>query len=303
MVGIILVLGGMMWYGYQSVVANSGNSVTDQPNSSAQPAVVFPKLSFRYPNDTTTTKSPSNTPTKASAAATTPKPIWSVPILMYHYVRTVDASADPLGFRLSVTHEQFSQQLDWLQSQGYHTIDPSELLQSKPLPAKSVLITFDDGYEDFYTDAWPVLKTHDFGAMLFVVTGFFGKSEYVTKAQVAELSNQSVIIGAHTILHVNLTTQTPEKLQQELVTPKADLQKIIDRPVPWVAYPSGKYDDTVLAATKAAGYTFGVTTHFGLATNLDSPLAFHRIEILGSDPMEDFQLKVQGILPKHTSNQ
>ena len=240
---VFIALGVAAFYGYRTMNVSPDHSVTN-----VSPASVFPHLTFRVPSDLSTKSS-----TSAITEKPVQKPIWQIPILMYHYVRTVDPNVDNLGFRLSVTHDQFNEQMDWLLNQGYHTISPDQLLQNKALPAKSVLITFDDGYEDFYTDAWPILQAHNFTAMFFVVTGFMRTDGYVTPAQVTELSSQGAIIGAHTISHVNLNTQTPVNLQKQLVTPKTTLQKLIGKSVPYMAYPSGDYNDTVLAATAAAG--------------------------------------------------
>ena len=245
---------------------------------------VVPRLTFRVPADVPADTKPIE------------QPKWELPILMYHYVRVVDPAEDPLGYRLSVSIEQLNEELDHLRDNGYQTVD---LLSTKPLPPKSVLITFDDGYADFYTAAWPALKAHGDGAVAFIVAGFLGKDGYLTKEQVKELAADGVAIGAHTLSHPNLTTQSPEDLAKQLAQPKATLETLIGRSVPIMAYPSGKYNDTVIAATKAAGYTIGMSTHFGLATNLDDHLAFRRIEVIGGDPIDRFADKLEG-LARHT---
>jgi hypothetical protein len=104
------------------------------------------------------------------------RPSVRVPILMYHYIRVVQDPRDRLGFNLSVTPSDFSQQMDWLDQNGYHPIDLADLrgylLGHGSLPAKPIVLTFDDGYRDMYTTAFPILRGHHFKAVSYVVSGF-----------------------------------------------------------------------------------------------------------------------------------
>ena len=277
---MVVALCLLVGYGYVRFFVSNGRT----PNAGT---VSLPHLTFAVPAIAQST----------GAVTQSSLPKWTLPILMYHYVRVVDAQADPLGYRLSVTPPQLAEQLDYLTTHGYHAVSPAVLMQSGPLPPKSVLLTFDDGYEDFYTAGWPIVRAHTDQALIFIITGFMGKDSYLTSAQVRELAAQGVTVGAHTITHVNLATQSPTELTRQLMQPKQVLEQLLQTSVPYVAYPSGKYNAGVLSASAIAGYKVGVTTHFGLATNNDDHLEFPRIEILGSDSLADFAKKVEGIDP------
>ena len=116
----------------------------------------------------------------------------SVPILEYHYVRVNPDPRDRLGLQLSVTPADFGAQMDKLAGGGYHPIVMADLrayfLAREPLPARPVVLTFDDGYADFFQVAYPILKKHGFKAVAYVVPGFFGRSGYMTAAQVQQLA-------------------------------------------------------------------------------------------------------------------
>src|SRR5919109_1859131 len=123
-----------------------------------------------------------------------------VPILEYHYIRLNPNPADRLGFNLSVTPLDFWQQMDWLRSHGYHPVTMAQLrayfAAGQPLPAKALVLTFDDGTLDFYTTAWPILRSHGFTAVSYVVSGFFGRERYLTEVEARELDQAGIEIGS-----------------------------------------------------------------------------------------------------------
>ena len=182
----------------------------------------------------------------------------SVPILMYHYVRTVNSNVDYMGYRLSVTPRDFASQMDWLAHNGYHTVTTEELMGylsgSNGLPAKPIILTFDDGYADFYSSAIPILRSHDFTAVSYVVAGFIGRPGYMTSSQIVAAHRAGFEIGSHTVDHVNLTRQSDIGLRYQLVASKQALETILGSPVISFCYPYGKYGAREMAAAEAAGY-------------------------------------------------
>lgn len=212
---------------------------------------------------------------------------------MYHYVRTVDPAQDQLGYNLSVTPEQLTAQLDYLVAHGYHTIDLALLSKDDPLPEKPIILTFDDGYADFATAAWPIIKAHQMTAVQYVVSGFIGRAGYLSADQVKQLATEGVVIGAHTVHHLNLTTLDAGRLTAELTESKTMLEALIGQPVPWFAYPAGRYDATVLAAIQQAGYAQAVTTNAGFATNQDDRFQLPRVRISGGDSLAAFAQKIE----------
>ncbi|HYL07684.1 MAG TPA: polysaccharide deacetylase family protein, partial [Candidatus Udaeobacter sp.] len=133
----------------------------------------------------------------------------SVPILMYHYIRpSPSIRTDMLGYRLSVTPQNFEVQMDWLYAHGFHAVNFNDLRAyfagRTPLPAKPVIITLDDGYRDLYTAAYPVLQAHRFTAVAYIVTSFVNQPAYVTAAEVVEMDRAGIEIASHTIDHSSL---------------------------------------------------------------------------------------------------
>ncbi|MBI4032637.1 polysaccharide deacetylase family protein [Candidatus Berkelbacteria bacterium] len=218
-----------------------------------------------------------------------------VPILMYHYVREVDANTDPLGYRLSVAPAEFAAELDALQAAGYQTITPSQFLAGE-ITDQSIILSFDDGYHDFYTHAFPALQARGMTAVTFVVSDFIDDRErrYLTTEQISELATAGIEIGAHSVSHANLATATPERRQAELLESRFALETIIGKRVLAVAYPSGEYTDEVLGVARFVGYRFGVTTDPGVATRGAAELlALPRIAVTGGDSVEELLGRVR----------
>ncbi len=200
-----------------------------------------------------------------------------VRILMYHYIRTVDVKKDPLGFRLSVTPTDFDQQLTELQAEGFQAITMRDFEQGKG-GDKTVVLTFDDGYEDFYTTAWPLLKKHGFTATAYIISAKIG-NEYMTWDQLRELDQAGIEIGAHTVHHVDLSKSPPEVQHAEIFGSKATIEQELKTPVVSFCYPSGKYNDLTLSLTKQAGYLSATTTHPGIAQVGDNQFTLSRMRM------------------------
>ncbi|MCX6808204.1 MAG: polysaccharide deacetylase family protein [Candidatus Berkelbacteria bacterium] len=192
-----------------------------------------------------------------------------IPILMYHYIRDLNDPSDKIGTNLSVSPANFAKELGILQAHDYTTVTFEEIAQNPALTVKNpIILSFDDGYEDFYTAAYPELKKHQMKAVSYVITGKVG-GEYMTAAQIKEISDYGIEIGSHTISHPDLRTLNGQKLKSELTESKATLEAITGKTVISFCYPSGKYNDMVVAAVKNAGYLDATTTNPGLS-NFDN---------------------------------
>lgn len=204
-----------------------------------------------------------------------------VPILTYHYIRDgVEKAADPLGYELSVPPARLAAQLDALQAAGYTTVTPDQFLAGS-IDERSLILSFDDGYADFYTAAFPALQKRGMHGVAFVITGFIDDTEkrYMTGDQIREVAAGGIEIGAHTVTHPNLTRLEPGQLQEELLQSRFTLEKLINDRVTAVAYPSGEYTDDVVAMSSFVGYRFGVTTHNGTARLSNDHLTLPRIQV------------------------
>ena len=187
-------------------------------------------------------------------------------ILMYHYVRSgVDPAIDPLGYRLSVTPQLLDAQLTALKTAGLKEVDMSHYRAGEG-NSRTVTFTFDDGYEDFYTDAYPIFLRHNWRATLYVVSGFIGKKGYLTAPQIQELSQAGFEIGVHTVDHNDLAHQSPDAQHHEIFDSKAVIDALIGKSATAFCYPAGRFNDSAIATVKQAGFVSATTTEPGSAT-------------------------------------
>jgi peptidoglycan/xylan/chitin deacetylase (PgdA/CDA1 family) len=199
-----------------------------------------------------------------------------IPILVYHYIREVKGSRDSLGAELSVSPQKFVAQLEALKALGFTTVN-FEAIKENKLPSRPIILTFDDGYEDFYTAAWPELKKRGMTAVLYVIANAAGPL-YVTVPQIQEMALNGIEIGAHTLNHLELDRVNFEKQSAEIIGSKIKLEQILKKNIISLAYPFGRYNDEVRQLTKAAGFDFAVTMKPGIA-DLDAPFELWRIRV------------------------
>ena len=130
-----------------------------------------------------------------------------VPILMYHYVEYVKDKGDKVRISLNTTPDTLEQEVKTLSEAGYTFMTNAELADvldgKSKLPPKPILLTFDDGYRDFYTDAYPILKKYQVKATQYVISGFLNNKNHLTSSQLQEIAKDGLVeIGAHTVHHV-----------------------------------------------------------------------------------------------------
>jgi peptidoglycan/xylan/chitin deacetylase (PgdA/CDA1 family) len=215
-----------------------------------------------------------------------------VPILTYHYIRVNPDVRDRMGFALSVTPTDFAAQMDWLARSGYHTVTTEDLHAylsgTRGLPGKPVILTFDDGYADFYTTALPILRSHDFQADLYVVSGFVGRPGYVTAAQVRESDRSGIEIGSHTVTHADLARTSAGGVRSEVVDSKRYLEALLGHPVFSFCYPSGMFTGAVAYQVAAAGYHDATTTRYGYWHSLADRYVWTRLRVSGGESLAQF---------------
>lgn len=179
------------------------------------------------------------------------------PVLMYHSI------AYEKGNPLRVPGETFDRQMKWLHDNGYQavTLDAlyAEIEKGKPFPEKQVAVTFDDGYADAYTTAFPILKKYGFKATIFMIAGDVGQASWLTAAQLREMSNYGIAVESHTVTHPHLNTLSYEKQLLEMTRARAELEAITGKTVLFLAYPYGDYNAGTEKAARAAGYHMAFT--------------------------------------------
>jgi peptidoglycan/xylan/chitin deacetylase (PgdA/CDA1 family) len=221
-----------------------------------------------------------------------------VPILTYHYIRINTDVNDRLGFALSVTPADFAAQMDWLASNGFHTITPADLYANlngtASLPSRPVILSFDDGYADFYTTALPILRDHDFTAVAYVVSGFIGWPGYMTAAQITDADRMGIEIGSHTVNHANLARSSSGNVQFQVAASKQALEQLLGHQVVSFCYPSGQFNGSVAAAVQAAGYQDATTTAFGYVHYMYDRYWWTRLRISGGESLGAFATALIG---------
>jgi peptidoglycan/xylan/chitin deacetylase (PgdA/CDA1 family) len=188
----------------------------------------------------------------------------NVPVLMYHYIRNYTDQTDKIGVNLSVSPENFSNQLKWLKDNGYQSVNLDYLIRPNSQISKPVILTFDDGYVDAFTNALPILKKYNFTATFYVITNFAGTDRYMNWDQINTLKSNGMIIGSHTLSHPNLTTINDAKAEMEISDSQKILEKNIGLKITDFCYPSGKYNASTIDLLKKYNYTTATTTKSGI---------------------------------------
>lgn len=213
-----------------------------------------------------------------------------IPILMYHYIRNYNDPADQVGTNLSISPTTFEKQLKYLKDSGYQTINLEQLAsiyQNKTkTPDKPIILTFDDGYDDAYTNAFPALVKHNFIGVFYIITSQMGKSQRMTKDQIIELDKAGMIIGSHSSTHPNLSTLSQDSAKTQINDSKSTLEQFLDHPIYDFCYPSGKYNDTLISLLKSAGYKTAVTTQNGISNAQSDFFKLPRIRVQNDTNLE-----------------
>jgi peptidoglycan/xylan/chitin deacetylase (PgdA/CDA1 family) len=219
----------------------------------------------------------------------TPQPGWKpftgpVPILEYHVLGRPQTEV-PYP-ELYVPRATFRKQMDWLDRQGYEAVTLEAVEEAwyhgGTLPSKPVVISFDDGYRPQYTFALPTLRKHGWPGVLDLKA----KGSDLYESNVKAMLAAGWELAAHTINHSDLTTLEGAALQEEVAGSRKLLQREYGVPVKNFCYPSGRFDQTVIAAVEAASYVGATTEIPGLATK-DHRYELARIEVLGSWTVAD----------------
>jgi peptidoglycan/xylan/chitin deacetylase (PgdA/CDA1 family) len=192
-----------------------------------------------------------------------------LPIIVYHSVRPSYVGETELVKRFTTEPAILDQEFAHLKERGYQVISFNELLkyfdEGKPLPPKAVVLTFDDGWKNQYTYAFPLLKKYGFTATFFIFTNAIGHKNFLSWEQIKEMDAAGMTIGGHTKTHPYLTKITdPQKLAAEIAGGKKILEDHLGKKVDVFAYPFGLYNDAVVKAVRDAGYRIGRTSNPGL---------------------------------------
>lgn len=229
----------------------------------------------------------------------------ALPVLMYHQI---SRERDDASARYCMHPDQFEAQLRYLRDSGYRSVTLAEwraaMQKQTPLPGRGVMLTFDDGYANFLTEAWPLLQKYGFSAMVFLVSehsggksewdaSFFKPAPLLDWAAIRQLRAAGVQFGSHTASHPRLTSLAPAGVVDELLKARLRIEQELGEPIRSIAYPFGDQDGVIQHLAGAAGYRFGFTCEMRKSRLRDRPLALPRIEVRGDESFADFVLKVE----------
>lgn len=187
-----------------------------------------------------------------------------VMIFEYHRVNDITAKTDDY----SLSREEFQEQLDYFKENNYHTISLMDFIRAEKygeeLPENPIILTFDDGYEDNYTNMMPMVKAMNMKATMFMATNYVGKENYVNWQQLKEMQANGIEIGSHTANHIPLT-------QSDNVADEIKLSKLLMewnglKTIYFFSYPNGIYTDESIQLLKDNHYLAAVTGDAGYNT-------------------------------------
>jgi|GEM_PF-539989 len=305
------------------------------PTSTATLPPAVTKTPTVVPATPTPTHTPSPTPTPPPTATDQPAPLEptavltpipigppepdgvartaDVPILMYHYISAAPAADDRIRYGLSVPPEMLDAQLKLLQDNGFTTITLRDVYNylaiGTPLPDNPIVLTFDDGYIDNYTNAFPILQKYGMIGTFFVLTGPAddGESTYLSWDMIQEMSNAGMDMQLHSRAHLDMRNRSYDWLVFQIIGGRQSIEGHTGKPVIFMAYPSGKYDANVQRFLRDTNFWAAVTTAFGGSHVLPNALNWDRVRISGQLRLQDFArllgigAAVQRTMPRQTA--
>lgn len=218
-----------------------------------------------------------------------------VPVLMYHQI----AEATEAPTKLAVNPAAFADQLACLRDAGFTAITAGDLAaalagESAELPDRPVVLTFDDGYGDFYHQAMPLLNKYGFTATLFMTTGGLGHQPMLDWGQLTEAAHAGIEIGAHTYMHPALDQLSDARLHEELYVPKSQLEDNLGMPIPGLAYPYGHSSRKVRQLARELGHTYAYSVGNSMTTSGSNLFTLPRLTVQRATTLDAFRKMVSG---------
>lgn len=233
-----------------------------------------------------------------------------LPILMFHSISEDAERGVGAYYRVTTSPHRFAEQMQWLSDAGFRGVSlsearrhPSDSTENRP----PVAITFDDGFRDFYSSAFPALAKHGFTATMYLPTAFINESrrlfksrECMTWTEVSELQRAGIEFGSHTINHPRLVDLSWDTIAEELTGSKIEIENRLGVAVPSFAYPyafpqgNRPFVKKFVELLNHAGYDNCVTTGIGHSTTASDRFQLPRLPINTMDDRALFEAKLAG---------
>ena len=235
----------------------------------------------------------------------------NVPILMYHSISGRPEKIRSPYFKTNTSPEDFQTQMQFLHRQGYSCVSLEKALPilrgDQPRYAKLAVITFDDGYRDILTDAFPVMHQYGFSATVFLATAFVGErrgafngTECLTWSEIRKLRQHGLQFGSHTVNHPKLYQMEWNEIERELRDSKEEIERRLGERVTTFAYPyaypqtDSSFIERLTDLLAGSGYECCVTTRVGRAHIQDGVFSLKRLPVNTCDDLALFRAKLDG---------
>ena len=233
------------------------------------------------------------------------------PVLLYHKISNPRRDSKVRG--AFTPPQRFRRQLTYLKKQGFQFYTASELIRHfqshAEFPPRAVALTFDDGWQDNYTNAFPLLQELGIKATIFIIPASIGQMStpattlpgdrgyrHLSREDILEMAQAGIEFGSHTMSHAWLNQISELEVKQEIETAKQEIENLVQKPCWTIAYPAGYFSDTARRIARAAGHIAGFSTIYGPTDPVDL-FALNRVEVLRRDRFSfQFARKVAPLL-------
>lgn len=213
----------------------------------------------------------------------------SAKILMYHHIGSLPENPDNIRRGLTVSNENFESQVKYLVVNQYNIVTLKRLYEAIARGedvSRDVVLTFDDGYSDNYSDAYSIMKKYEVVGTFFVITGKIGHPEYMNSDQIKEIATSGNEIGSHSVSHPDMSRLSGDRLKRELTKSKADLEAMNGITIYSFCYPAGKFSLETEQYLEESGYKIAVTTQAGRPFSTDKIFEVPRYRINPTTKLE-----------------
>ncbi len=233
------------------------------------------------------------------------------PVLLYH---KIDHPTPDVKIRGAFTSpKRFAKQISYLKKQGFVFYTAAELIKHHgehgEFPSRGIAVTFDDGWKDNFTHAFPVMRELGIKATIFLVASLIGKvsdqvtaegegpREHLSAENIVEMSEYGIEFGSHSLTHLLLNQASPAEIEKEVTESKIYIENLLQKPCETFAYPAGFFTGEAKKVVSDAGYKSAFSTVYGDSNDADL-FELNRVEILRRDGRPfGFARKIRAMVP------